>query len=59
MNLLPNHVQINHTGDVDGGVLICLSEVLSTEQALFFTCERGEDNCGFGLEAGKDSSELE
>jgi hypothetical protein len=41
-DLLANHVEVDHGGDVDGVVLVCLCEVLGSEETLLFSCESSE-----------------
>jgi hypothetical protein len=41
-DLLANHVEVDHGGDVDGVVLVCLCEVLGSEEALLFSRESSE-----------------
>jgi hypothetical protein len=41
-DLLANHVEVDHGGDVDRIVLVCLCEILGSEEALLFSCESSE-----------------
>jgi hypothetical protein len=41
-DLLANHVEVDHGGDVDRIVLVRLCEVLGSEEALLFSCESSE-----------------
>ena len=55
---LSNHVQIYHTSNIDRVVLVRLSQILCSEEALLFSCESCEDDRGLRLVLCKDARKL-
>lgn len=58
VNVLSNHVQIDHTSDVNGVVLVRLSQVLCSEEALLFSRESCENDRGLRLVLCEDTRKL-
>ena len=50
-----HHIEVDHSSDVGGAVLVGLGQVLSTQQTLLFACKGCECNRGFRLVGCKDA----
>lgn len=50
------HVEVDHSGNVSGAVLVGLRKVCGTQKALFFACESCKRDRSFGSESRKDAS---